>query len=305
MEKITNYFQLNQFIESNIKTKKYKDNRNLTIDSCDISEKLLLKYISKSYRENDENSMFNCYTIYSYFNNNLMEIKKNISNIEQTSKLEVVIVLVNLSDEAFDNLSTQNKFYYLHLINIKDYKPEIIPSWKEQIFSVLLLISPLGYLIYKYYKEIKSYIEKIYNYFNEILKFLSSDAFIITSVIIYDIISSFIIIPILIYWMFKAFALRIKGLLPLSSFLYALNTILLLYLNTEFLPNTEFIPYISLKMFAIFMVLIFIPFISYMNFKRNEFRSDLTYDSISSKIISGESNIIDPITYFKNRKNKK
>lgn len=158
MEKITNYFQLNQFIESNIKTKKYKDNRNLTIDSCDISEKLLLKYISKSYRENDENSMFNCYTIYSYFNNNLMEIKKNIANIEQTSKLEVVIVLVNLSDEAFDNLSTQNKFYYLHLINIKDYKPEIIPGWKEQIFSVLLLISPLGYLIYKYYKEIKSYI---------------------------------------------------------------------------------------------------------------------------------------------------
>jgi len=28
-------------------------------------------------------------------------------------------------------------------------------------------------------------------------------------------------------------------------------------------------------------------------------------DSIFDEIVSGESNIIDPITYFKNRKNKK
>ena len=141
MEKITNYLQLNEFIKKNITSQKYKDNRNLTIDYCNISEKLLLKYISKAYSNNDENAMFNCYTIYSYFSNNLMEIKKNIANIEQTSKLEVIIVLVNLSDEAFDNLSAQNKFYYLHLINIKDYKPEIIPSWKEQILSILILSS--------------------------------------------------------------------------------------------------------------------------------------------------------------------
>ena len=269
MEKITNYLQLNEFIKKNITSQKYKDNRNLTIDYCNISEKLLLKYISKAYSNNDENAMFNCYTIYSYFSNNLMEIKKNIANIEQTSKLEVVIVLVNLSDEAFDNLSTQNKFYYLHLINIKDYKPEIIPSWKEQILSILILSSPLGYLVYKYYNFIKYYIEKIYN---EIFKFFVSEEFIIVSSLIYT----------------YGFALRIKYLLPLSSLLYALNTILLLYLNSEFMP-------LQVAYFNIFIALIFIPGMIVLNYEQN---------SLSDRIISGESNVADPITYFKNRKNK-
>ena len=45
MEKITNYFQLNKFIKDNINTQKYKNNRNLTIDSCNISEKVLLNAI--------------------------------------------------------------------------------------------------------------------------------------------------------------------------------------------------------------------------------------------------------------------
>lgn len=285
MEKITNYLQLNEFIKKNIKSQKYKDNRTLTIDYCNISEKLLLKYVSKAYSNNDENAMFNCYTIYSYFSNNLMEIKKNIANIEQTSKLEVVIVLVNLSDEAFDNLSTQNKFYYLHLINIKDYKPEIIPSWKEQILSILILSSPLAYLVYKYYNFIKYYIEKIYN---EIFKFFVSEEFIIVSSLIYTYGFAFIIAPLLIYWMFKAFALRIKYLLPLSSLLYALNTILLLYLNSEFMP-------LQVAYFNIFIALIFIPGMIVLNYEQN---------SLSDRIISGESNVADPITYFKNRKNK-
>lgn len=288
MEKITNYLQLNEFIKKNIKSQKYKNNRTLTIDYCNISEKLLLKYVSKAYSNNDENAMFNCYTIYSYFSNNLMEIKKNIANIKQTSKLEVVIVLVNLSDEAFDNLSTQNKFYYLHLINIKDYKPEIIPSWKEQILSILILSSPLGYLVYKYYNFIKYYIEKIYN---EIFKFFGSEIFfIISSTFIYTYTFAFVIAPFLIYWMFKAFALRIKYLLPLSSLLYALNTILLLYLNIEFMPS------LTATYLNIFAALIFIPIIILVNYKD---------DSLSDRIISGDSNIADPITYFKNRKNKK
>lgn len=287
MEKITNYLQLNEFIKKNIGSQKYKNNRNLTIDYCNISERLLLKYISKAYSNNDENAMFNCYTIYSYFSNNLMEIKKNIANIEQTMKLEVIIVLVNLSDEAFDNLSAQNKFYYLHLINIKDYKPEIIPSWKEQILSILILSSPLGYLIYKYYNFIKYYIEKIYN---EIFKFFGSEIFIISSTFIYTYTFAFIIAPFLIYWMFKAFALRIKYLLPLSSLLYALNTILLLYLNIEFMPS------LTATYLNIFAALIFIPIIILVNYKD---------DSLSDRIISGDSNIADPITYFKNRKNKK
>lgn len=288
MEKITNYFQLNKFIRDNINTQKYKNNRNLTIDSCNISEKLLLKYISKSYMNNGEDSMFRCYSIRSYFNSNLIEIKKVISSIKQESKLEVIILLVNLSDEDFENLTTQNKEYYLYLINIKDYNPEVIPSWKEQILSVLILSSPLGYLVYKYYNVIRYYIEKIYN---EIFKFFVSDGFIIVSSLIYTYGFALVIAPLLIYWMFKAFALRIKYLLPLSSLLYALNTILILYLNLEFMPIQTI--YIYLNIFA---SVILIPSLILLLYK---------IDSIFDEILSGESNIIDPITYFKNRKNKK
>lgn len=288
MEKITNYFQLNKFIRDNINTQKYKNNRNLTIDSCNISEKLLLKYISKSYMNNGEDSMFRCYSIRSYFNSNLIEIKKVISSIKQESKLEVIILLVNLSDEDFENLTTQNKEYYLYLINIKDYNPEVIPSWKEQILSVLILSSPLGYLVYKYYNVIRYYIEKIYN---EIFKFFVSDGFIIVSSLIYTYGFALVIAPLLIYWMFKAFALRIKYLLPLSSLLYALNTILILYLNLEFMPIQTI--YIYLNIFA---SVILIPSLILLLYK---------IDSIFDKILSGESNIIDPITYFKNRKNKR
>ena len=288
MEKITNYFQLNKFIKDNINTQKYKNNRNLTIDSCNISEKLLLKYISKSYMNNGEDSMFRCYSIRSYFNSNLIEIKKVISSIKQESKLEVIILLVNLSDEDFENLTTQNKEYYLYLINIKDYHPEVIPSWKEQILSVLILSSPLGYLVYKYYNVIRYYIEKIYN---EIFKFFVSDGFIIVSSLIYTYGFALVIAPLLIYWMFKAFALRIKYLLPLSSLLYALNTILILYLNLEFMPIQTI--YIYLNIFA---SVILIPSLILLLYK---------IDSIFDKILSGESNIIDPITYFKNRKNKR
>ena len=288
MEKITNYFQLNKFIKDNINTQKYKNNRNLTIDSCNISEKLLLKYISKSYMNNGEDSMFRCYSIRSYFNSNLIEIKKVISSIKQETKLEVIILLVNLSDEDFENLTTQNKEYYLYLINIKDYNPEVIPSWKEQILSVLILSSPLGYLVYKYYNVIRYYIEKIYN---EIFKFFVSDGFIIVSSLIYTYGFALVIAPLLIYWMFKAFALRIKYLLPLSSLLYALNTILILYLNLEFMPIQTI--YIYLNIFA---SVILIPSLILLLYKM---------DSIFDEILSGESNIIDPITYFKNRKNKK
>ena len=288
MEKITNYFQLNKFIKDNINTQKYKNNRNLTIDSCNISEKLLLKYISKSYMNNGEDSMFRCYSIRSYFNSNLIEIKKVISSIKQESKLEVIILLVNLSDEDFENLTVQNKEYYLYLINIKDYKPEVIPSWKEQILSVLILSSPLGYLVYKYYNVIRYYIEKIYN---EIFKFFVSDGFIIVSSLIYTYGFALVIAPLLIYWMFKAFALRIKYLLPLSSLLYALNTILILYLNLEFMPIQTI--YIYLNIFA---SVILIPSLILLLYKM---------DSIFDEILSGESNIIDPITYFKNKKNKK
>lgn len=288
MEKITNYFQLNKFIKDNINTQKYKNNRNLTIDSCNISEKLLLKYISKSYMNNGEDSMFRCYSIRSYFNTNLIEIKKVISSIKQETKLEVIILLVNLSDEDFENLTTQNKEYYLYLINIKDYNPEVIPSWKEQILSVLILSSPLGYLVYKYYNVIKYYIEKIYN---EIFKFFVSDGFIIVSSLIYTYGFALVIAPLLIYWMFKAFALRIKYLLPLSSLLYASNTILILYLNLELMPIQTI--YIYLNIFA---SLILIPSLILLLYKS---------DSIFDKILSGESNIIDPITYLKNRKNKK
>lgn len=287
MEKITNYFQLNKFIKDNINTQKYKNNRNLTIDSCNISEKLLLKYISKSYMNNGEDSMFRCYSIRSYFNSNLTEIKKVISSIKQETKLEVIILLVNLSDEAFENLTVQNKEYYLYLINIKDYNPEVIPSWKEQILSVLILSSPLGYLVYKYYNVIRYYIEKI---FNEIFKFFVSEGFIIASSLIYSYGFAFVIAPILIYWMFKAFALRIKYLLPLSSLLYALNTILILYLNLELMPKTIY-TYAN-----IFASLILIPSLILLLYK---------IDSIFDKILSCESNIIDPITYFKNRKNKR
>lgn len=286
MEKITNYFQLNKFIKDNINTQKYKNNRNLTIDSCNISEKLLLKYISKSYMNNGEDSMFRCYSIRSYFNSNLTEIKKVISSIKQETKLEIIILLVNLSDEAFENLTVQNKEYYLYLINIKDYNPEVIPSWKEQILSVLILSSPLGYLVYKYYNVIRYYIEKI---FNEIFKFFVSEGFIIASSLIYSYGFALVIAPILIYWMFKAFALRIKYLLPLSSLLYALNTILILYLNLELMPKTIY-TYAN-----IFASLILIPSLILLLYK---------IDSIFDKILSGESNIIDPITYFKNRKNK-
>lgn len=288
MEKITNYFQLNKFIKDNINTQKYKNNRNLTIDSCNISEKLLLKYISKSYMNNGEDSMFRCYSIRSYFNSNLIEIKKVISSIKQESKLEVIILLVNLSNEDFENLTTQNKEYYLYLINIKDYNPEVIPSWKEQILSVLILSSPLGYLVYKYYNVIRYYIEKIYN---EIFKFFVSDGFIIVSSLIYTYGFALVIAPLLIYWMFKAFALRIKYLLPLSSLLYALNTILILYLNLEFMPIQTIYIYLN-----IFSSVILIPSIIFLLYK---------IDSIFDKILSGESNIIDPITYLKNRKNKK
>lgn len=288
MEKITNYFQLNKFIKDNINTQKYKNNRNLTIDSCNISEKLLLKYISKSYMNNGEDSMFRCYSIRSYFNSNLIEIKKVISSIKQETKLEVIILLVNLSDEDFENLTTQNKEYYLYLINIKDYNPEVIPSWKEQILSVLILSSPLGYLVYKYYNVIRYYIEKISN---EIFKFFVSDGFIIVSSLIYTYGFAFVIAPLLIYWMFKAFALRIKYLLPLSSLLYALNTILILYLNLELMPIQTI--YIYLNIFA---SVILIPSLILLLYKM---------DSIFDEIVSGESNIIDPITYFKNRKNKK
>ena len=287
MEKITNYFQLNKFIKDNINTQKYKNNRNLTIDSCNISEKLLLKYISKSYMNNGEDSMFRCYSIRSYFNSNLIEIKKVISSIKQESKLEVIILLVNLSDEDFENLTVQNKEYYLYLINIKDYNPEVIPSWKEQILSVLILSSPLGYLVYKYYNVIRYYIEKISN---EIFKFFVSDGFIIVSSLIYTYGFALVIAPLLIYWMFKAFALRIKYLLPLSSLLYALNTILILYLNLEFMPIQTI--YIYLNIFA---SVILIPSLILLLYKM---------DSIFDEILSGESNIIDPITYFKNRKNK-
>lgn len=288
MEKITNYFQLNKFIKDNINTQKYKNNRNLTIDSCNISEKLLLKYISKSYMNNGEDSMFRCYSIRSYFNSNLIEIKKVISSIKQESKLEVIILLVNLSNEDFENLTTQNKEYYLYLINIKDYNPEVIPSWKEQILSVLILSSPLGYLVYKYYNVIRYYIEKIYN---EIFKFFVSDGFIIVSSLIYTYGFALVIAPLLIYWMFKAFALRIKYLLPLSSLLYALNTILILYLNLEFIPIQTIYIYLN-----IFSSVILIPSLIFLLYK---------IDSIFDKILSGESNIIDPITYLKNRKNKK
>lgn len=288
MEKITNYFQLNKFIRNNINTQKYKNNRNLTIDSCNISEKLLLKYISKSYMNNGEDSMFRCYSIRSYFNSNLIEIKKVISSIKQESKLEVIILLVNLSDEDFENLTTQNKEYYLYLINIKDYNPEVIPSWKEQILSVLILSSPLGYLVYKYYNVIRYYIEKIYN---EIFKFFVSDGFIIVSSLIYTYGFALVIAPLLIYWMFKAFALRIKYLLPLSSLLYALNTILILYLNLELMPIQTIYIYLN-----IFTSVILIPSLILLLYK---------IDSIFDEILSGESNIIDPITYFKNRKNKK
>lgn len=288
MEKITNYFQLNKFIRDNINTQKYKNNRNLTIDSCNISEKLLLKYISKSYMNNGEDSMFRCYSIRSYFNSNLIEIKKVISSIKQESKLEVIILLVNLSDEDFENLTTQNKEYYLYLINIKDYNPEVIPSWKEQILSVLILSSPLGYLVYKYYNVIRYYIEKIYN---EIFKFFVSDGFIIVSSLIYTYGFALVIAPLLIYWMFKAFALRIKYLLPLSSLLYALNTILILYLNLELMPIQTIYIYLN-----IFTSVILIPSLILLLYK---------IDSIFDEILSGESNIIDPITYFKNRKNKK
>lgn len=288
MEKITNYFQLNKFIRNNINTQKYKNNRNLTIDSCNISEKLLLKYISKSYMNNGEGSMFRCYSIRSYFNSNLIEIKKVISSIKQEFKLEVIILLVNLSDEDFENLTTQNKEYYLYLINIKDYNPEVIPSWKEQILSVLILSSPLGYLVYKYYNVIRYYIEKIYN---EIFKFFVSDGFIIVSSLIYTYGFALVIAPLLIYWMFKAFALRIKYLLPLSSLLYALNTILILYLNLEFMPIQTIYIYLN-----IFTSVILIPSLILLLYK---------IDSIFDEILSGESNIIDPITYFKNRKNKK
>ena len=288
MEKITNYFQLNKFIKDNINTQKYKNSRNLTIDSCNISEKVLLKYISKSYMNNDEDSMFRCYSIRSYFNTNLIEIKKVISSIKQETKLEVIILLVNLSDEDFENLTVQNKEYYLYLINIKDYNPEVIPSWKEQILSVLILSSPLGYLVYKYYNVIRYYIEKIYN---EIFKFFVSDGFIIVSSLIYTYGFALVIAPLLIYWMFKAFALRIKYLLPLSSLLYALNTILILYLNLELMPIQTI--YIYLNIFA---SVILIPSLILLLYKM---------DSIFDEIVSGESNIIDPITYFKNRKNKK
>lgn len=232
--------------------------------------------------------MFRCYSIRSYFNSNLIEIKKVISSIKQESKLEVIILLVNLSDEDFENLTTQNKEYYLYLINIKDYNPEVIPSWKEQILSVLILSSPLGYLVYKYYNVIRYYIEKIYN---EIFKFFVSDGFIIVSSLIYTYGFALVIAPLLIYWMFKAFALRIKYLLPLSSLLYALNTILILYLNLELMPIQTI--YIYLNIFA---SVILIPSLILLLYK---------IDSIFDEILSGESNIIDPITYFKNRKNKK
>jgi hypothetical protein len=287
MEKITNYFQLNKFIKDNINTQKYKNNRNLTIDSCNISEKVLLKYISKSYMNNGEDSMFRCYSIRSYFNSNLIEIKKVISSIKQETKLEVIILLVNLSDEDFENLTVQNKEYYLYLINIKDYNPEVIPSWKEQILSVLILSSPLGYLVYKYYNVIRYYIEKISN---EIFNFFVSEGFIIVSSLIYTYGFALVIAPLLIYWMFKAFALRIKYLLPLSSLLYALNTILILYLNLELMPIQTI--YIYLNIFA---SVILIPSLILLLYKM---------DSIFDEIVSGESNIIDPITYFKNRKNK-
>lgn len=287
MEKITNYFQLNKFIKDNINTQKYKNNRNLTIDSCNISEKVLLKYISKSYMNNGEDSMFRCYSIRSYFNSNLIEIKKVISSIKQETKLEVIILLVNLSDEDFENLTVQNKEYYLYLINIKDYNPEVIPSWKEQILSVLILSSPLGYLVYKYYNVIRYYIEKISN---EIFNFFVSEGFIIVSSLIYAYGFALVIAPLLIYWMFKAFALRIKYLLPLSSLLYALNTILILYLNLELMPIQTI--YIYLNIFA---SVILIPSLILLLYKM---------DSIFDEIVSGESNIIDPITYFKNRKNK-
>lgn len=287
MEKITNYFQLNKFIKDNINIQKYKNNRNLTIDSCNISEKVLLKYISKSYMNNGEDSMFRCYSIRSYFNSNLIEIKKVISSIKQETKLEVIILLVNLSDEDFENLTVQNKEYYLYLINIKDYNPEVIPSWKEQILSVLILSSPLGYLVYKYYNVIRYYIEKISN---EIFNFFVSEGFIIVSSLIYTYGFALVIAPLLIYWMFKAFALRIKYLLPLSSLLYALNTILILYLNLELMPIQTI--YIYLNIFA---SVILIPSLILLLYKM---------DSIFDEIVSGESNIIDPITYFKNRKNK-
>lgn len=287
MEKITNYFQLNKFIKDNINTQKYKNNRNLTIDSCNISEKVLLKYISKSYMNNGEDSMFRCYSIRSYFNSNLIEIKKVISSIKQETKLEVIILLVNLSDEDFENLTVQNKEYYLYLINIKDYNPEVIPSWKEQILSFLILSSPLGYLVYKYYNVIRYYIEKISN---EIFNFFVSEGFIIVSSLIYTYGFALVIAPLLIYWMFKAFALRIKYLLPLSSLLYALNTILILYLNLELMPIQTI--YIYLNIFA---SVILIPSLILLLYKM---------DSIFDEIVSGESNIIDPITYFKNRKNK-
>jgi hypothetical protein len=304
MIKITNNLELNDFFKTELKKENFQKSHFLEINCCDIPENQLIKHLKYCFDFYSEKSLFNKYIIHSHLNNNLIEIKKEIAEVNsKENKITYHVFVVSLTEDEINSLNIKENNNHLILVNIEKYNPEIIPSILERIFSGIVLSIPVDYLIYKYFNTIKDFIKNIFGSFSLLFKILTSDFSFILITTSINFLSALLIVPVLIYWMFKAFALRIKGLLSLSSTLLILNLIILFYLDTRVFSLPAFQPVNSLDYIFMFLFIIFSPIITFIYYLTG-FKID-EKDSLIDKIITGESNIQDPITYFKNKKKNK
>jgi len=303
MIKITNNLELNDFLETKLKKESFKRSHFLEINYCDIPEKQLIKHLESGFSLYSENSLFNKYIIHSHLNNNLIGIKKEIAEvISFESKITYHVFVVNLTEEEVDALNIKGNNNNLILVNIEKYKPEIIPSLLERIFSGIILSIPIDYFIYKYFNNIKDVIKHFFGSFSLLFKILTSDFSFLLITTSINLFSALIIVPTIIYWMFKAFALRIKGLLSLSSILLILDFIILFYLDIKVLSLPTFQPLESLGYIFIFFFLVFAPMITFIYYLTGFDINERV--SLIEEITKGERTLQDPITYFKNKKLK-
>ena len=280
MIKLTNGIEAKNFITKELSQKLGSDKINtvMNIDYCSLPPTDLKEYFKACY----EDVFFpyrNYCAIYSYSfieDSEDTQIEKMIYEINKHSDYKKPILFITtLSKEKLDELNIEKRKEDISILNIDKYEIKKIPNKIEKLISLFIISIPLQYWIYKHAETILYFLEKNKESFIDFFKIIC--IFIIN-------LSSLFLLFIFIYWIFKAFALHIKGLLTLTTICIFMTLILLWNFNNIF--QFTFLSFI----------ITFIPlFVMKEGFDSN----------FKIKIIESKNNFIwDPITYFKN-KNKK
>ncbi len=281
MIKLTNGIEAKKFITKELMKKLGTTNRSsiINIDYCSLPTDDLDKYFKACY----ENVFFpykNYSVIYSYSlikKSESVQIEKTRYEIKKHSNHnKPILFITSLNKEKLDLLNIEKLRENIFILNIDKYEIKKIPNKIEKLISLFIISIPLQYWIYNNLETVTSFIENNKKSLIDLLK--------VISILIINFGSLLLLIYFTI-WIFKAFALHIKGLLTLSIICILTTLVSLWNFNNIFL----FLP----GSFIITLVPMLVLWQGYdSNFK--------------GKIINAKDDSIwDPITYFKNKIKKK